>query len=237
MSVTIMQSIATMLMLGTCLAATSDNEHCPSERFDPTGLNQPLSVAGFAKAPIVVVGVVTGVREIGPPQDSPALPETMTQCVKISVRLENVLKGPQNLGLDLSFYYYRFSEYSSRDLGCLRYIPVPGTRRMFFLTYDQNVLRSIGDVRDYTLRVLGGFHDAATLKDLPFAQKVANVLLTQGSDGSSRDFVLALSDGAFVSDTLVSTEYTDSLLVRLLSQKDATLRDAARDLLEARHTP
>ncbi|HZU24183.1 MAG TPA: hypothetical protein VFA04_01600 [Bryobacteraceae bacterium] len=234
MPVTMIRGATIALILCSTVAARPPDEHCPRELFDPTALDRPVIIASISEAPLVVVGVISGVQDIGSPVPAHALPELLLECVSVTVSVENVLKGPPNLGRDLSFYYYMFSKYNSRDLGPPKYIPVPGTRRMFFLTYDQKALRSVGDVRDYTLRVLGGFHDDATLKDLSFGRKVATVLLTPGSGGSRRDFAHELNDGAFVSDSLVSKEYTNSLLKRLASADDVTVRDTARELLQDR---
>jgi hypothetical protein len=182
---------------------------------------------------LVLVGTVTAVRDLGAPKHADQFPQLMLQCTEITANVETQLKGELPGGI-VRFYYYILSKLSSADLGPPKYIPIVGQRRMFFLTSEGALVRSIGDVRDYTLRVSTGYHDRRVLDSLPFGQRAALVLLTPGQGYSPGEFAKNLDVGVYVSDRLNSTAYTDSLLDSLRGVEDAEVRRTVDQLIADR---
>jgi hypothetical protein len=179
------------------------------------------------------VAKVTRVRSAGSPHPSAVLPRILVQCVEITGDVEDVLKG-EYLGRAIRFFYYMYSRRNSADLGPPEYVPVAGVRRMFFLTREGDIIRSIGDIRDYTLRIPSGYHDRRSLEDLSFGQRVAAVLLTPGEGYDSHSFVVRMGEAQYVSDQVASSAYTDMLLRRLQSGRDQELSREATELLADR---
>ncbi len=227
-----MRPVALLVIL-CLLVGCAGSLTCPPDQFDPAGLNQPVPITVLAEAPLVIVAKVTEVRGIGPRRRAARLPSVLIDCTEITAEVENVLKGDLSAHT-VTFYYYIFSEYNGRDLGALIYVPVLGERRMFFITRDAGALRSIGDVRDYTLGVASGYHDSSSLNSLPFGQKVATILLTPGQGYSDENFALQVVEGAYISDQFTSPEYTDRLLEALRDGKDRQVRFVANEELVGR---
>lgn len=208
-------------------------QECPPIKFDTAELNRPIQLDVMAAAPLVVVGVVRLVRAGGQVVQVPGFPQLKAQCTEITAEVENALRG-EFRGRDVRFYYYVLSELSSADLGPPKYLPAIGQRRFFFLTSERGVVRSLGDVRDYTLRVDSGKHSDSMLYSLPFGQKAAMILLTPGSEYEPRRFANSLDEAAFVSDALTSHEETDGLLRKLSAAGDSEVGQTVDQLLADR---
>ncbi len=215
-----------------CLAGTGCRP-CGPERFDAAGLNRAISVNDLTQAEIVVVARVAGFRGVGAPRPSTALPRMLIECAEITGDVENVLKGDYT-GRTIRFFYYLYSSRNRVDLGPPRYVPAEGQRRVFFLVREGSSLRSVGDVRDYTLKVSSGFHRSSSLDGLSFGQRLASVLLTPGEGYHSRDFAISLGQAEYVSDRVAGSRYTDELLERLESGADPSLSQEARGLMADR---
>lgn len=215
------------------LVACGRAENCPAAQFEMSGLDRPININTLAQAPLVLVAMVTEVRAIGAPQKVDRLPRMLIECAEITANVEGVLRGEFS-AQSVKFFYYTLSKYSALDLGPPKYIPIVGQRRIFFLRFEGNLIRSIGDVRDYTLRVFSGYHNIPDLNSLPFGQKVAVVLLTPGQRYNSVELARTLGDGVFVSDQLNSVKYTDMLLKSLLSVQSGEINRTVSQLIADR---
>jgi hypothetical protein len=111
------------------------------------------------RSSIIVLGTVAGVRTIREGIPAGKQPELLLDQMRVDVAVENVLLG----NLDRPRMTIEFFGYSKGNPGGYTGPPplviLPGERRMFFLTQDFGVYRSVGDVRDSnTLMVWSGLH-------------------------------------------------------------------------------
>jgi hypothetical protein len=153
----------------------------------------------------------------------------------VRCKIENSLKG----GLiepEITFFYFADGKYPDAkpyQRPKRLFEANPGARYLFFLTRDRGVLRSIGDVFDYSTRIYAGAHAERLAKDEDIGRRISEILLTPG-EGANRDQLAAnLSDAIEVADFWGSRPLTVQLLRHLFSLPEP-LRSAACGELESR---
>lgn len=182
-------------------------------------------------APVILAGRVVKVTQLGGPRRSAGDPSLKTQLTRITIDVENVIKGSVTAS-PVDFLYYIFSPENTRDLARLRYIPEIGQRRIFFLTSGKGHLRSIGDVTDYTLRLASGRHG----RDFCYGQEpgccIARILLTPGESEIDNDaFARSLVESEYVAEVLCSPTEARGLLQSLVQYPDQRVAAGARATL------
>jgi hypothetical protein len=181
-------------------------------------------------APVIVLGRVTKVNEIGKPRHSPGDSRILTQLTEIELTVEDTMHGDIRDGR-LAFYYFTYSSQNTTDLGVPRYIPEVGQRRIYFLTRDGNTYRSIGDVTNYNLPVRSGIHSSEPCRGTPGCC-IAEVLLVPGKDVDIGAFATYLDQDAYAASTLCSPQKARELLEQLMNYPDKRIANQAREVLE-----
>lgn len=222
-------AVHAVLLVGCTQAPTLLDLFRASDYQDPPG----RGLAYVLKAPIVVLGVVTGAHAVGRPKPAREDPRLLVQLTRITIQTEMVIKGGLKVG-SLSFYYYTFSRQNRLDLGIHYYVPTVGERRLFFLEQSNDIYRSVGDVTDYTLAVRSGLHDRAVCASESLGCCVAKLLMTPGQGYDSEAFALGLHYSVHVSNLLCSRAVTRQLLNNLDARSnDGTIIWRARELLRS----
>lgn len=200
--------------------------------FEPSEYRKPFRVRlqSEANAPMIVLGRVGRARPIGAPKHSLRDPRVVVQLTKITLRVEQVLKG--TVGTDqLDFYYYTFSRENGRDLGIPRYLPVIGERRIYFLQAFQKGYRSVGDVADYTLPVESGYHDQDFCRGKSVGCCVAEILLVPGQGYDSEAFSRQIAVAQYAASVLCSRAVALKLVQQLQQHLDERISRAAGEIL------
>lgn len=186
-----------------------------------------------AGAPLIVLGRVVNVSGIRDPKPSRVDPRVKVRLARIRVEVENLIKGAYSKPY-LDFYYYLYSpDQSSIDLGTTRYLPSVGQRRIYFLKRSDGVLRSVGDVTDYTLRVSTGRHSPDFCGGTNPGCCIAELLLSPGRDVDIQSFVVDLDKYAYVARTLCSERRAKELLSALARNQERRISRRAADVLAA----
>jgi len=182
-------------------------------------------------APIIVLGRVLDVDEIGKPQPSRADPRIKTQLNRIKIDVEEVIKGGVS-PKPMEFYYFTFSPAASEiDLGVPRYLPGVGQRRIYFLKRSNGTYRSVGDVTDYTLRVSSGTHTSGFCAGKSPGCCIAEILLSPRHDVDTRWFVVDLVQSEYAAEVLCSRRTAQALMERLTRNPDLRISDRAREVI------
>ena len=182
-------------------------------------------------APVIVLGRVLEVDEIGQPKPSSGDRRIRTELTKIKIDIQTVVKGSVRSN-PIEFYYFTYSSAGSEiDLGAPRYLPEIGQRRIYFLKPYKTSYRSVGDVTDYTLRVSSGNHSGMFCEGRGPGCCIAEILLVpqQGVDG--KWFVIDLTTSEYVAEVLCSRRTAQDLMQKLLQYPDQKLSDAAREVI------
>ena len=222
--------IGALLGVVGMVTAACAQESGLKDSFDKSQYNELLEhkLRVEVAAPVVLVGRVTKVGYIGPPRPSPGDVRMNTQLTRITIDVETVIKGsvPTNL---VTFYYFIFAKENATDLGRPRYIPEGGQRRIFFLKPENGLLRSVGDVTDYTLGLRSGRHARDYCQGENAGGCIGMMLLTPGeSDFENDAFARDLYQSAYVTGVLCSRTAARTLLERLMQSRDSKIAASAR---------
>jgi hypothetical protein len=137
----------------------------------------------------------------------------------VRCKRENSLSG----GLtdpEIRFFYFADGRYpdSKPDPVYKRLFQAePGSRYLFFLTRDRGVLRSIGDVGDYTILVSTGTHPNGSTKDGNTGRRMSEILLNPGEGADLNLMAKKLLDYSRIADIWGSHPLTVQLLRHLTS--------------------
>lgn len=184
-------------------------------------------------APVVAVGTVTAAKPIGKERRASQDNRIMIQLTRISLRVENVLRGRVDEG-DVDFYYYTFAAHNKMDLGVAHYLPVKGERRVFFLKPFNSSYRSVGDVTDYTIPVLSGQHNSDICRSDSFGECLAKILLTPGTGYNYESFAATLRKSAYIAEMASSKGFAYQLLQDLARNQNETISIRAASILDGR---
>jgi hypothetical protein len=187
-----------------------------------------------ATAPLIVVGQVLKVEDVGSPQRAIDDHRVGVQLTRITVNVEETIKGTIKSG-PLSFFYFRYSPDTSEiDLGARRYIPDVGQRRMFFLKPAGSMYRMIGDVLDYTLPVNTGSHSGELCTGQSPGCCIARILLIPHPDVETQWYLVNLIQSEAVAEILCSRQATEELMRSLTQHSDQRIANGAREVIEER---
>jgi hypothetical protein len=188
-------------------------------------------------APVIVLGHVLQVDEIGQPQQSSREPRIGTQLTRITIGVEEVIKGNVKLN-QIEFYYFTFSPAASEvDLGVPRYLPDVGQRRIYFLKPSYGSYRSVGDVTDYTLRVSSGSHTKGFCRGKSPNRCIAEILLLPQADVDTKLFIVDLIRSEYVAEVLCSRLTAEDLMQKLTHHPDQSIADGAREVIAGTRSP
>lgn len=133
-------------------------------------------------APIIVIASVQEnsivVRHIG----AARYPDVYLDLHRVRCKRENALKG-DTAGPELWFFYFadgRYPDSKPNPRYKRLFEALPGFRYLFFLTRERSVLRSIGDVGDYSILVSSGAHPQDPMTDSNVGNSIAKILLSPG---------------------------------------------------------
>ena len=182
-------------------------------------------------APIIVVGRVLDVHDLGQPIRSPGDFRIKTQLTRIRIAVENVVKGTVGKRV-IEFYYYAYSTESDVDLGVPRYLPEIGQRRIYFLTPWETTYRSIGDVTNFTLQVRSGIHRDTFCRGKQPGCCIAETLLVPGKNLDVPSFAAGLIEAKAAASFLCSAARTRGLLQSLAENTDKRISDRANQVLQ-----
>jgi hypothetical protein len=151
----------------------------------------------------------------------------------VRCKRENSLKGGLG-GPELRFFYFADGQYpdSKPDPRFSRLFQAePGSRYIFFLTRERGVLRSIGDVGDYSILVSTGAHPEGWTKDTDIGTLVSEVLLTPGNGANLDLMAKKLSRYRQTADYWGSRPLTVQLLRHLTSLPEPVRSEACGELV------
>src|SRR5580700_7128687 len=120
-------AIATMLGLSACAQDQKDFFRMLDYRL-PFDQRLRFEVG----APIIVLGRVLELSNIGLPQRSQGDPRILVQLTRLTIDVEEVIKGAIRTN-PTEFDLFTYSSENQIDLGVPRYIPMVGQRRIYFL--------------------------------------------------------------------------------------------------------
>jgi len=184
-----------------------------------------------AAAPIIVLGRVLEVNDVGQPRPSSGDRRIRTQLTRIRIDVEEVIKGDVKAN-PLEFYYFTFSPAASEiDLGVPRYLPDVGQRRIYFLKPAKGSYRSVGDVTDYTLRVSSGSHTQGSCTGKSPGCCIAEILLIPRQDIDAGWFVVDLIQSEYAAEVLCSRSTARDLMQKLTQYPDPRIADGAREVI------
>lgn len=132
-------------------------------------------------APVIIIGKVTHQRAIGPIRNS-------CRLVRVVTSVENTIKGqvPSNT---VTFYFYSPWLGASGDWNSLQ----NDKRYIFFLIWQNGVLRAIRDVPRSNIRVYSGKHQTLPVTaDDHLPERIAMVLFMPGEELDPDEFSVGL---------------------------------------------
>jgi hypothetical protein len=94
-----------------------------------------------------------------------------------------------------------------------------------------NTYRSVGDVTDYTQRILSGVHAQDFCLGKEPGCCIAELLLVPGRDMDVDMFVADLYKAGYASEVLCSTAVAQDLVKRLTTNPDTRIADRAREVI------
>jgi hypothetical protein len=189
-------------------------------------------------APIVVVASVLENRVAIANTPSARIPAVALDLHLVRCRLENSLRTTQTISNAFDFYYFGMhsrSDWNPRYKTLFQ--ALPGKRYIFFLSAEGNVLRSVGDVGEYSILISSGSHPGYSPpterersgNTLPgpegLGRSIADILLREGGQVDVSAFSSSLFGSAIICNHWGS-RYYDSQLLRALTNKPEPIRRA-----------
>jgi len=179
-------------------------------------------------APIIVVASVEKNDVVAKHIEAARYPGVYLDLHAVSCKRENSLKG----GLtepELRFFYFADGRYPGSKPNphyARLFSAKPGARYLFFLTHDRSVLRSLGDVGDYSILVSTGTRPEASTKGMDIGPLVSEVLLTPGDGADLNLLAKQLFSYSRIADLWGSRLLTAKLLRHLTSLPEPMRLDA-----------
>lgn len=181
-------------------------------------------------APVIVVGKVIEIQEVGAAMKSPGDHRINTQSARIRIEVEVVIRGHPAPG-SLSFFFFAYSRTNDFDLGVPRYTPEVGQRRIYFLKPWKDSYRSVGDVTNYNLPLRSGWHTGRFCEGKQSGCCIADLLLVPGKEFDAESFAREIGPAAYVAMVLCSRESARTLVETLKAHPDSRISRAAIDIL------
>jgi hypothetical protein len=182
-------------------------------------------------APIIVLGKVLNVENVGGSARSPGDPRIRTQLTRIKIDVEQIVKGSIRSNA-IEFYFFTYASDNRVDLGVPRYVPEIGQRQIYFLEPWQKTYRSIGDVTNYNLPMPSGTRPKDFCRGKDPGCCMAEMLLVPGRGVEVDWFVRDLGpSSAYAAGIFCSPRRVQELLVKLTSNPDNRIADSAMDVM------
>jgi hypothetical protein len=182
-------------------------------------------------APIIVLGKVLAVSNVGGSQRSLGDPRIKTQLTQITIDVEETIKGGVRSN-PMEFYFFAYSSENEVDLGVPRYVPEVGQRRIYFLKPWEDTYRSVGDVTNYNLPVRSGTRTRGFCQGKEPGCCMAEILLLPAPDTDVEWFVHDLGpSSAYAAGVLCSPRKAQELVKQLTHNPDTRIADGAVDIL------
>jgi hypothetical protein len=174
-------------------------------------------------SPVVVVGVITSDQEGGPTVPCVPNSDCPMQLRRLTIRVENGLRGRLQSGT-VSAYYFRFAGgfSSPGPLGWWGDVD----RRIFWLREDSRVWRLACDGHNYcAMPVRSGAHPQYRADpNKPLGYAMADIWFTRGQGTTDEEFARGIDWGA---PSTVPEPYLFEKLQRLAATERAVVRAAA----------
>ncbi len=197
---------------------------------------------GVLFAPVVVIGVVEENRVVAEHVEAARYPCLYLDLHAVRCKRENSLRGKLTEP-ELTFYYFAQGTYAdSKPNPRYKHLfeAKPGSRYLFFLIRDRDVLRSVGDVGNYSIRVATGTHpgeqgvdpldEGPDTQNLRLGRQMTEILLTPGQGAEPAVMAARLSTQACFAEDWSSRLLVAQILRALTSQLEP-VRSAACDVL------
>ena len=168
-------------------------------------------------APIIVVASVEKNEVVGKHVEAAHYQGVYLDLHAVRCKRENSLKGGLT-GPELTFFYFadgRYPDSKPNPLHKRLFQADPGSRYLFFLTRDRGMLRSIGDVGDYSILVSTGSHPEGPAKDVDIGTLISEILLVPGNGADLDLMAKKLVQYRWTTDDWGSRVLTVQLLRRL----------------------
>jgi hypothetical protein len=222
-------NLAIMALLLACTAGCSHDlgirdEFRMADYQPATGDRERIELA----APVIVLGTVVGVTNVGHPRISPGDPRIKTQLTRIRISVEQIIKGAPSTSA-LEFYFFAYSSQNTVDLGVRRYVPQVGQHRIYFLKPWRRTFRSVGDVVNYTVSTANGNHKPGFCQGKEPGCCIAEVLLVPEPDRDTSRFALDLWRAAFTASEFCSPSRVRELVKALTRDPDPQVSGGAAD--------
>jgi len=149
----------------------------------------------------------------------------------VRCKLENSIKG--NPKPEFSFYYFVEAETTEEHNPYYKILfeAVPGRRYVFFLMSEGDVLRSIGDVGEYSIEVFTGSHIGTNTPAESAVMAISNILLKRGTNVDESLLAKNLQGTWHALDDLKASRLYTMRLLRELVIMPGPVRIAACELL------
>jgi hypothetical protein len=170
-------------------------------------------------APIIVVASVEENKIVSKHVEASRYPGVYLDLHAVRCQRENSLRGGL-AGAELQFFYFadgRYRDSRPEPLFKRLFQADPGSRYLFFLTRDRGVLRSVGDVGDYSILISTGTHPESSPNDADTGTLVSEVLLAPGNGANLNLMAKKLSEYRETADNWGSRPLTVQLLRHLTS--------------------
>ncbi len=221
-------SVAT-LIAPLFLLAQLGGENPKNELHDLLGTSLDYQVnrlVAAAQAPLILAGRVMANRSVGPIKPSRRFPTVPVALREVDLEVEIVLRSHlthKPVPSRTNIYYYSQEVAPGMEgnpFHKLLYEAVPGRRYVFFLLCERGLLRSIGDVGQYSIEIRSGRHSAEEINrhcggSPSLSCQLPWLLLTPGEDMDARHFAAGLSQARVFADMVGSRKRTLGLLEKL----------------------
>jgi hypothetical protein len=202
------------------------------DTFDQTGVVWEPDLR--PSAPEIVTAVVGSNRVVVANVPSARLQGVSLDLHLVHVSCETVLRGDIPTG-DFRFYYYDESPDTRQHNPRYKrpFAARPGRRYLFFLKRDMGVLRSVGDVGEYSVEIASGRHWNLTTKRDSIAQQLAEVMLSLGESPDLGELQHVVRHDAELAKKWGSPDFfTTGLLQQLLTATEPVRQSACQALID-----
>lgn len=185
-------------------------------------------------APIIVGGVVIADQIVARHVESVRCPGVYLDLHTVKVKVENNIRGDL-VGSEVAFHYFSDGRYLGSRASPYHkrlFRAESGGRFVFFLTREREVLRSVGDVGDYSIRIYTGVHSQASLAGDPPGTRLSRMLLEPGEGVDLEAMASQLLDYNEIASVWSSRPQAVELL-RKLTHLPEPIRSAACGVLTA----
>jgi hypothetical protein len=222
-------ALLAFFLLAACRASTSPPDLFQSSEFSRTFEDRArIELA----APVIVIGRIEGFRTVGVSRPAHEDDHILLEPMEVAIQVEHVLKGAPS-GDRLNFFFYAYASNNRRDFGIRKFTPIPGQRRIFFLSRLGNGYRAVGDIVNYNILIESGYHSPTLCKDESVGCCIAKLLLTPGKGYDPINFRMQLAGEVSSASVFCSRTYSLGLVQELTQSVDPQIGRAANEIMNA----